>query len=147
MPKNCVNHITLIASAFLFICALYIYISNRSPDMILYSWLGINSDNLLFEWIRKHSFSMSPIVKYNVPDGLWMLSFLLFVESVWGDEKSIKWMFCVPIIAFACTMEILQFLGYFPGTGDVLDIFSYVMAILLFILLTKLKQMYYEKNN
>lgn len=90
---------------------------------------------------------MSSCVKYNLPDGLWMLSFLLFMESIWGDEKLLKWIFCIPIIAFAYILEIFQYFGYFPGTGDALDLFFYAIAILLFILLTKLKQMYYEKNH
>ena len=141
--KN-VNYITFLVSALLFICAIYIYISNRSRDMVLYSWLGLDYDNTFFEVIRCHSFYMPPCIKYNFPDGLWMLSFLLFMESVWSDEKFLKLIFCIPIIAFAFILEILQFFGYFPGTGDVLDIFAYVLAILLFLLLTKLKQIYYE---
>lgn len=115
--------------------------------MVLYSWLGIDYDNSFFEAIRTYSCSMSPCVKYNLPDGLWMLSFLLFMEGIWDAERLLKWIFCIPIIAFAFTLEILQYLGYFPGTGDALDIFFYVIAITLFILLIKLKQMYYEKNN
>ena len=90
---------------------------------------------------------MPSYVKYNLPDGLWMLSFLLFMESIWADEKLLKWIFCVPIITFAFILEALQFLGYFSGTGDVFDLYFYAIAILLFILLTKLKQMYYEEKN
>lgn len=139
--------IIILTSAILFLFAIYIYISNRSGNMVLYSWLGIDYYNPLFEWIRNHSCSLSPWVKFNLPDGLWMLSFLLFMEGIWGNEKHLKWRFCVPIIVFAFILEILQYRGYFPGTGDLLDIVSYIAAILLFILLINLKHKYYEKNN
>ena len=147
MIKSLTDIIILLVSAFLFLSAVYIYVSNRSGDMILYSWLGVDYNNHFFEWIRDHSCRLAPWVKYNLPDGLWMLSFLLFLEGVWGNEKKLKWMFCVPIIVFAFIMEILQYNGCFPGTGDIIDIVFYIAAILLFLLLTNLKQKCYEKNN
>ena len=115
--------------------------------MVLYSWLGMDYNNHCFEWIRNHSCNLAPWVKYNLPDGLWMLSYLLFMESIWGNEKQLKWMFCIPIIAFAYIMEILQYKGCFPGTGDILDIVFYTAAVLLFIVLIKLKNKCYEKDN
>lgn len=146
MSKTTINLITLCVSILLFICALYIYVSNRNSDMILYSWLGIDTENSFFAFIRSNSFTLYPWVKYNLTDGLWMLSYLLFIESVWGDEKSIKRIFCVSLISFAFILEMMQFLGWYPGTGDVLDIVFYIIAILIFLIFTKLKLMYYEKD-
>lgn len=147
MSKSLINLITILLSVILFLTAIYIYVSNRSGDMILYSWLGVDYNNHFFEWIRNHSCRLAPWVKYNLPDGLWMLSFLLTMEVVWGNEKQLKWMFCIPIIAFAFILEILQYNGYFSGTGDILDIVFYTAAVLLFILLINLKQKCYEKDN
>jgi len=59
----------------------------------------------------------------------------------------IKWIFCIPVILFALLSEILQYKSYIFGTGDIIDIVFYAVGILLFILLIKLKKMYYEKNN
>ena len=114
--------------------------------MALYTWLGIDYDCYLFKYLRGNSCNMTPWMKYNLPDGLWMLSFLLFIEGVWSDDKRLKLLFSVPIITFAVVWELLQYCGIFPGTGDVLDILFYLAAILLIILLIKLKQRYYEKN-
>ena len=90
---------------------------------------------------------MASWVKYNLPDGLWMLSFLLFMDVIWENEKLLKWMFCVPIIVFAFILEIFQYMGQFPGTGDVFDIVFYIVAIMLFLLLINLKHKCYERNN
>ena len=147
MSKTLLNLIIILVSAFLFLLAVYIYVSNRSGDMELYSWLGIDYNNHIFKLIRNNSCSLSSWVKYNLPDGLWMLSFLLLMESVWGNEKQLKWTFCVPMIVFAFVLEILQFKGWFPGTGDVLDIVFYIAAILLFLSLINLKHKWYEENN
>lgn len=114
--------------------------------MILYEWLGVDNNNRFFDFTRNHSHNLAPWIKYNLPDGLWLLSYLLFMEGVWNNDKLLKWLFSIPIVVFAFVIELLQFYGNFPGTGDVLDILFYMIAILLFILIIKLKQMYYEKN-
>lgn len=114
--------------------------------MAFYTWFGIDSDGYLFRYVREHTCDMASWVKYNLPDGLWMLSFLLFVEGVWSEDKRLKLLFCIPVVAFAIVLEVLQYCGVFQGTGDVLDILFYFVAIFLEILLIKLKQKYYEKN-
>lgn len=114
--------------------------------MILYSWLGIDTENNFFAFIRSNSSTLYPWVKYNLTDGLWMLSYLLFIESIWGDEKSIKRIFYISLISFAFILEMMQFWGWYPGTGDVLDIVFYIIAILIFLIFTKLKLIYYEKD-
>lgn len=115
--------------------------------MQLYSWLNIDTENYLLKLLRKLSFSFAPWARYNLPDGLWLLSFLLFIEGLWHHERLIKWIFCMSLIIFAFVSEILQFNGHLSGTGDILDIVSYVVAILLLLIFIKLKQIYYEKNN
>ncbi len=115
--------------------------------MALYEWLGIDYYNGFFECIRDHSVVMAPWVKYNLPDGLWLLSFLLFMEGIWGNEKRMKWVFCIMIVVFAFVVEYMQCIGYFLGTGDAWDIMAYITAILLFLLINKLKQISYEKIN
>lgn len=114
--------------------------------MILYSWLGIDTNNNCLEYLRRHACQTPNWVKYNLVDGMWMLSYLLFMEGFWGNDEQIKLLFYIPVVAFAFIVEILQYYGCFPGTGDILDILFYVAAIMLFILLIKLKQMCYEKN-
>ena len=144
MSRNKINLITILVSVFLFLCAVYIYISHRSLEMILYSWLGIDTSNNFFEWIRTHSCDTSSWVKYNLPDGLWMLSFLLFMEGMWDKNRRIKLFFCIPVIAVAFILEILQYSGRIQGTFDILDIVSYIIAITLYLFFNKLKQINYE---
>ena len=117
MPKYH-NLIVVFISMVLFLFAIAIYISSRTLDMKIYTWLGINTNNLLFDYLQKHAILSFQWVKYNLPDGLWLLSYLLFIEGVWDSDKRMKFLFCVPIVAFAFILEILQYFEYFPGTGD-----------------------------
>ena len=131
----------------LFFFAAYIYVSSRSANMALYEWLGIDYYNSFFEYIRDHSVVLAPWVRFNLPDGLWIFSFLLFMEGIWGNDRHMKWIFCIIIVVFAFVVEFIQFIGYFPGTGDIWDILAYIIAIMLFLIINKLKQISYEKNN
>lgn len=139
-------HIFLLAVT-LFVVAVYIYVSNRGANLALYEWLGIDYYNGLFEYVRAHSCTLTPWVKYNLPDGLWLLSFLLFMDGIWENERRMKWIFSILIIVFAFVLECMQFVGYFSGTGDIWDVIAYIAAILLFLIINKLKQISYEKFN
>jgi hypothetical protein len=138
-------HIFLFAVA-MFVIAGYIYVSNRSANMALYEWLGIDYYNVFFEYVRAHSYELTPWMKYNLPDGLWLLSYLLAMESFWNNDTRLKWIFCIPVIIFAFMLEWCQYKSLFSGTGDILDIVFYTIAILIFLLTIKLKQMAYESN-
>lgn len=132
-------------SFILLFVAICIYISNRSSDMLIYSFLGIDTNNYLFQYMRRFYCSIS-WVKYNLPDGLWLLSYLLLMESIWGMQKGIKLIFDIPIIVFAFLMELFQYIGVFPGTGDILDLLFYMLSILTTICITKIIN-YYETFN
>jgi len=144
--KAIVNTIFIFIAGLLFIGAVYIYINSRNGDMILYYWLGIDYNNCLFEYVRYPNILFTPWVRYNLPDGLWLLSFLLFIEGIWDSDRLMKWIFGLSVTIIAFVLEILQFVDLFSGTGDWLDILFYIIAILIFLLLIKLKQMYYEKD-
>lgn len=146
MKETHVNFIFIFIAAILFIFAVYIYASYRDLNMRLYSWMGICTNNSVLEYVRNHSYTPSQWVKFNLPDGLWLFSFLLFMEAIWSEEKRYKWIFCITIISFAFGLEVLQYYGLFPGTGDIVDVLFYLAAIMLYSLIIKLKQMYYEKN-
>ncbi len=128
----------------LFLLACWLYIAFRDTDMVLYNWLGIDCNNHLFQLLRVHDYQPASWLIYNLPDSLWLLSFLLFMESIWGDDK-LKWVFVCGLISFAYILEILQSLHAFPGTGDVWDFICYTIAILLYLSIHKLKFIFHEK--
>lgn len=115
--------------------------------MMLYSWLGIDTNNSLFSYIRRHTFISASWVKYNLVDGLWLLSFLLLIEAVWNKDMKRKMTFMLPVIAFAFASEVFQYMGLISGTGDIWDTIFYVLAILLCIGIITLKTKIYEKDN
>ena len=132
-------------SIIILLVACYVYVSHRGGDMVLYSLLGIDGNSSLFIALRQNATDLPAWVIYNIPDGLWLLSYLLIIEAIWGNEKQRKIWFIIPVILFAFLLEVLQYIGFFPGTGDVLDMLCYSVAIAVYLGIIKLKQYFYEK--
>lgn len=134
-----------ICSMVLFMFACWLYVSFRSTDMVLYHWLGIDCNNQLFQLLRIANYQPASWLIYNFPDCLWMLSFLLLMECIWGDDR-LKWVFAWSMLGFAYIFEIMQYLHILPCTGDVWDLISYTIATLLYLSINKLKFIFYEKK-
>ena len=132
-------------SIIILLVACYVYVSHRGGGMVLYSLLGIDGNSSLFIALRQNAKDLPAWVIYNIPDGLWLLSYLLMIEAIWGNEKQRKIWFIIPVILFAFLLEVLQYIGFFPGTGDVLDMLCYSVAIAVYLGIIKLKQYFYEK--
>ena len=120
-------------SLILFFVACWIYVSNRSTDMVIYDWLSIDVNNQLFCFFRNIEIELPDWVLYNLPDALWLLSFLFMNEAVWGKDNR-KFIFVAVVSIFALSIEILQMFTLFPGTGDILDIISYVIVLIIYLI-------------
>ena len=135
-----------VCSMAIFIFACWLYVSFRSTDMVLYKWLGVDCNTHLFQLLRITNYQPPSWLIYNLPDCLWMLSFLFLMECIWGDEK-LKWIFVWCMLGFAYIFETMQYLHVSLCTGDVWDFISYTIAMVLYILFNKLKFISYEKKH
>lgn len=133
-----------LCSLLLFLLACWLYIAFRNTEMVLFNWLGIDYNNYLFQLLRITNYQPASWLIYNLPDGLWMLSFLLLMECIWGNDK-LKWVFICGMIIFAYVLERLQYLHACPGTGDIWDFVCYTITILLYLSIHKLKFIFNEK--
>lgn len=90
--------------------------------------ISINSDNMFFNFIR-----------YNLPDGLWLVSGILLLRFIWGnDTKNCNIYICV-FILFALFLEIFQYFNIVPGTFDTLDLITMVLFAFLEHIIYKFK--------
>lgn len=138
------EHITL-ARAIKFLLALIalflggmIYITYRSKSLIMFSWfeaLGLSptmeairldfGDRSIYGWIRDC-----------FPAGLWLFSYLLFIDCIWNKQTHrVCSTFIIALPTIAILSEILQGLHVLPGTYDIMDVVSYFIAIILFIII------------
>lgn len=109
---------------------LMIYVNGRAHHLILHrildqigilNFLTIDSLSFLIEapdWIR-----------FQLPDGLWMLALVLSIRLIWGFNKSRAATFWVlSAVVVALVYEWLQQFGLTPGTYDFKDLIALVIA-------------------
>lgn len=140
-----INYALLICAVVTMLFACWLYICYRSKDLLLYSWLHIDNSSPLFVLLRITDWKPNNWMIYNLPDGLWLLSYLLFAEALW-DKTSTKYVFVIGMIIIAICIEILQCMNILPGTGDIWDVLCYTAAIGFYCIIVKFKKYYHEKN-
>ncbi len=132
-----------------------VYLAFRSLSLTMFGWLeslglmGTISDfRMMFSSMHPSSF-----VLYNLPDLLWIISYLLFVNGlITKNDRAIYlfWVLFLPILAIG--HEILQGLGLMSGSFDIIDLLCYIVPTTINLVSlnitkfnVKLTQISYEK--
>ena len=134
------THILL--AAFMFITGGMIYLFFRSDTLILFRWCRLlRLDNLVNSMRESQvaNLELPNWIVFNLPDGLWLLAYLLVVDVVWGFRlscQSVLWLSVLPVVAIGS--EVLQHFNIVIGTFDPLDLISYSLSVIVF----KIKKMW-----
>jgi len=115
---------SLVALSAGFLC----YYFFRDSNLIFYNIFNINiTHNNLY--LPGNFFS--DFLKYNLCDGLWLVSGLLLLRFIWFGNPGIGNNYIIVFICAALLLELLQIIKYFPGTFDILDMITMVIFALL----------------
>ena len=125
------THITL-AVAFLLLGVLVYYYFKK--DVLVYeSYLGIKkSTDIIGVSKLTNSNWLNKLIANWLPDLCWETSFLLMISSIWGSWKLVPTILKVATFLVIVGSEVLQGLGYIPGTGDMMDILVYFIGFTIF---------------
>jgi len=122
----------------------FIYIGFRDENLLLFRWfkiLGISNitDYVRFLIINNINFLPTQAI-YSLPGALWLYSFMSFNILLWRDSNSkIKYIWIIIPSLLAINSELLQKVHFISGTYSSIDIFYYLIAILISLLLIKRK--------
>lgn len=135
--------IKILLSIILTLFGGLIYVLYRGKSLLMFSWFESVGLNSVVDYIRNKNVMIEPYywIKYNLPAGLWLFSYMFIMDAIWGESKSVNrkmFIWILPVIAFLS--ELMQTFGLCPGTFDILDVVSYLFAIILFKTIR-----YYEK--
>ena len=141
------NPIKITLSSVFLLVGGSIYLLFRTERLLMFKFVRfIHLDAPLSYMRNALSYIQLPKwIKYSLPNFLWMMSYLLIIDVVWKGKFNLKssiWYIGMPAIAVAS--EILQAFHLVSGTFDYLDLFSYLMPVILFILF---KGLSYEKSD
>ena len=69
-----------------------------------------------------------------LPDLCWEISFLFMLTAIWGSWKLVPNILKVATLLVIIGSEVLQGIGYLPGTGDMMDLLVYFIGFTIFTL-------------
>ncbi|GHV06839.1 hypothetical protein FACS189485_16050 [Spirochaetia bacterium] len=127
-PITYIRVILLIAALASFISGVLVYAFFRNSDLLVYRITGRPIVlNRLYQ-TQGNSGPLSDILVYNVPDGLWLLSGILFIRTLWPDKGAEGKIYILIFCFLAVLFEVLQLFNFMPGTFDVLDLMAMVLS-------------------
>ena len=119
-----------------------IYILFRSDKLLMFHWfktIGLGQPVKFLRNIDSIKNNIIPNwIKYSLPDGLWVFSYVSLMLLIWDNKISKPtgvWIFIVPVIAIMS--EFGQLFKLVPGTFDLIDLAVYLFSTLLPIVLFK----------
>lgn len=121
--------------AFLVGSGIYLCLRNTNLEMFKIFSNGLPSWVLYLRSFFS-SYDVPDFIKFSLPDGLWLFSYLLIIDSIWYGHKSKIHLFFLTILpALALFSEALQMFMLFPGVGDWTDILFYILSIVFFLII------------
>jgi len=121
--------IYLISSVIALFAGVFCYYLLRDFNMIFFQIFKIKVSHANIRPVSDNFFTY--FLKYNLCDGLWLLSGILFLRFLWFNSPVIGGYYIKFFIGTALLLEFLQLIKYVPGTFDIFDIFTMVFFALL----------------
>jgi hypothetical protein len=75
-----------------------------------------------------------------LPDLCWEISFLFMLSAIWGNWRLVPLSIKLATLSVIVGTELVQMLGWLPGTGDIKDILVYFIGFSIFTLLFLIKR-------
>ena len=91
------------------------------------SYEGLNSDRMKY-------------IIFSAPYGMWVISFCCFIGAIWHKDSSLSAIILrltVPVIAVSS--ELLQFVGFLPGTFDINDLLVLIVSTIIGLVISFLR--------
>lgn len=144
------NHFILFALAIVsLVVGGVIYLAFRSLSLRMFDWCNTLGIMPLINDLRSMCDNIHPghFVLYNLPDLLWITSYLLFVNAIIpkSDRKVyLFWVLLMPTLAIC--HEIMQGIGVAAGSFDIIDLLFYIIPLIINFLIINQTHFCYEKD-
>ena len=121
---------------FFLLIGSYLYLKFRSETLLMFKWAKNLGLDFTVSAIRGSFESLNSdrmnYVIFSAPYGFWVISFCCFIGSIWHKDSSLSAIILrliVPVIAVSS--ELLQFVGFLPGTFDINDLLVLIVSTII----------------
>lgn len=114
-----------------------IYLAYRSTSLRMFNWIneiGFYDSMISLRKIAQHH-KLNDFALYSLPDGLWVTSYILIMDTVWENNLSQQLLWCSLIPIIGVFSEILQSYNLLEGTFDYSDVLCYAFPYIIYLTL------------
>jgi hypothetical protein len=122
--------ICFVLSIFSLVAGFLIYYLFRENNILIYRWFEFLPKNNSIITLSHEHFWLS-FLRYNLPDGLLILSGLLFLRSLWHEKRETFLLYKICFLFAVFLLETLQIFEEIPGTFDFFDLLTMGSIILV----------------
>ena len=114
-----------------------IYIAFRSTSLRMFGWFDDLGLHEIIMSVRSFTsdIQLPEMIRYCIPDGLWTLSYILFMDAIWNPDLKRQILFGSIIPIVGGISEVLQYFNVLSGTFDVVDISCYLVPFVLYLII------------
>lgn len=118
-----------------------IYIAFRTKTLIMFQWFNLFNLSAAVLVTRNFTETRATYIPtwiiYSLPSALWMYSFTFSLTYIWlKSASSLKFLWILLPLFLGLGSELSQYLGWVPGSFDILDLLLYIFASFLAINVT-----------
>lgn len=113
-----------------------IYILYRPENILLFKVADRLGITPLIDIARSNAslLQLPSFIVYSLPAGLWTASYLMMMHvSTKTYTKKVRLMLSLPLPLSALVLEIMQLVGWCPGTFDIYDLICYIIPLIVFV--------------
>lgn len=128
----------VLLALFLFSIGGFIYLVYRIDSLEMFHWVDAVGLDSCVNYLRTKvgSKDLCDWVKFSLPDGLWLISYMFIIDCIWnGCRSNSFYVFVFGLPFFAILSEIFQYYSLLPGVFDVIDLACYILAITLYFII------------
>ena len=107
--------------------------SSKTVDILLNVILPVMAGFIIY--LLQNKYFEQGIIRNYLPDGLWAYALFSCILIIWSRQVPVYW--CIMITLFAISIEALQFFHFIGGTGDIMDIVTYLLFFTIALLSNK----------
>ena len=135
MKKN--KNIYFLFSILSIITGFLIYYFLRKNNILIYKWLNFLPKNDNIVTFSRESIWLN-FIRYNLPDGLSLLSGLLFLRAIWYEHIQTFLIYKIIFLFIIFLFEMLQIFDNILGTFDFYDLVTMGSIALLESIIPKI---------
>jgi len=115
--------VLMLLSIFLLLIGGFTYLIFRPHTLVMFSWLKfINCESLFPQRTFNSDSKVIEFFIYSLPDGFWILSFLIAISLLWKRKRTCFYIYSTPYTLVSILFEVFQKYEIIPGTFDFADI-------------------------